>query len=111
MVDADQIDPALAARLLGALPLRFLPLLTFHPPPVSLRAYQRVFCCVAAGLVLWVLVIFRGNFRIVSFADVYDLRSGADDIMEGSSVQYAGMLLSAVIGPFLMAWGIVRKRI
>ena len=59
---------------------------------------------------LWVLVIFRGNFRIVSFADVYDLRSGADDIMEGSFVHYAIMWLSAVVGPFLMAWGVVRKR-
>jgi hypothetical protein len=89
----------------------FLPLLTFHPPRISLRVYRRVFCCLAAGLVLWVLVVFHGNFRIVSFADVYDLRSAADDIMEGSSVHYAVMWLSAVIGPCLMAWGIVRKRI
>ena len=88
----------------------FVPLLTFRPPPVSLRAYQWVSGIVVAGLVLWVLVIFRGNFRIVSFADVYDLRSGADDIMEGSFVHYAIMWLSAVVGPFLMAWGVVRKR-
>ena len=89
----------------------YLPLLRFHPPSISPRAYRRVFFCVAAGLILWVLIIFRGNFRIVSFADIYDLRNAADDLMEGSSVHYAVMWLSAVIGPFLLAWGIVRKRL
>jgi hypothetical protein len=88
----------------------YLPLLRLHPPWISSRAYSRMFFCVTAGLMLWVFLIFRGNFRIVSFADVYDLRSAADDIMEGSSVHYAVMWLSAVIGPCLMAWGIVRKR-
>src|SRR5882724_8333964 len=86
-------------------------LLTLHPPRISLRTYRRFFCCLAAGLVLWVLLVFRGNLRIVSFADVYDLRSAADDVMEGSSVNYAVMWLSAVIGPSLLAWAIVRKRV
>ena len=89
----------------------YLPLLRFHPPSISSRAYKRLAIGVVAGLVLWVCVVFRGNFRIVSFADVYDLRLAADDIMEGSSVHYAVMWLSAVIGPFLMAGGIVRKRV
>lgn len=88
-----------------------LPLLRFHPPAISQRAYKWAFSCVVAGLMLWVLGVFHGNFRIVSFADVYDLRSAADDLMEGSSVHYAVMWLSAVIGPFLMASGIVSKRI
>jgi hypothetical protein len=87
-----------------------LPLLTLHPPRISLRSYGWFFCCLAAVLVLWVLLVFRGNLRIVSFADVYDLRSAADDVMEGSSVHYAVMWLSAVIGPTLLAWAIVRKR-
>jgi hypothetical protein len=88
-----------------------LPLLRFHPPAISPRAYTRVFFCIAVGLVLWVLVVFRGNFKIVSFADIYDLRSASDDLMEGSSVHYAVMWLSAVIGPFLLAGGMVYKRI
>ena len=37
-------------------------------------------------------------------------RSEANDLMEGSAVNYAVMWLSAVIGPFLLATGIVRKR-
>ena len=87
-----------------------LPLHRFHPPSMSPRTYQQAVFFVVAVLVTWVLIVFHGKFRIVSFSDIYDLRNAADDIMEGSSVHYAVLWLSAVIGPFLMAGGIVRKR-
>ena len=111
-------DATEVARLMVALFVGFaitglsymLPLIRFRPSSISPRNYQRALFCVAAGLIIWVIVVFRGKFRIVSFADIYDLRNAADDLMEGSSVYYAISWLSAVIGPFLMAGGIVRKR-
>jgi hypothetical protein len=62
------------------------------------------------GLILWVVVIFRGHVNFVSFWDVYDLRSAADDLMAGSLVHYSIMWLSAVIGPFFLSWGLHYRR-
>ena len=54
----------------------------------------------------WVLFIFRGSLSLVSFQSVYDVRFNAEDVMEGSHVSYAAMLLSGALDPFLMGWGL-----
>jgi hypothetical protein len=58
----------------------------------------------------WVLYVFRGALSLVSFQSVYDVRFNAEDVMEGSHVSYAAMLLSGALDPFLMGWGLYSKR-
>src|SRR5437868_9708764 len=77
---------------------------------LSRSLFRMIFGCVAMGLILWVIMVFHGHFRVVSFWDVYELRSAADDVMQGSLVHYAVMWLSAVIGPFFLAWGLCYSR-
>lgn len=94
--------------IIGAI-YRF-PLRRFHPPRLSPRAFWGALTCLALGLVLWVIVVFHGKLHIVSFADVYDLRFAAEDVMEGNLVNYALMWLSAVVAPFFLAWATLNKR-
>jgi hypothetical protein len=61
-------------------------------------------------LTAWVVVAFRQHLRIVSFLDVYDLRGFAEDLLDGSQVNYALMWLSGAINPFLMGLGLYRRR-
>jgi hypothetical protein len=76
----------------------------------SPRTFWTGFTFIVVALELWVLIVFRGNLHIVSFADIYDLRFAANDVMEGSLVGYAIIWLSSIIGPFLMAYGLVNRR-
>jgi len=77
---------------------------------ISSRLFFMIFTVVTIGLTLWVIAVFRGNLRIVSFSDVYDLRYAAADLARGSLVGYALMWLSGVIGPLLLALGAARGR-
>jgi hypothetical protein len=43
--------------------------------------------------------------------DVYDFRLASTALLERSAVEYAVMLLSGSINPFIMAWGIINKKI
>jgi hypothetical protein len=63
-----------------------------------------------ATLIIWMVVVFRGQLNIVSFQDVYDLRSAANDLSDGSQVNYAFMLLAGAIDPFLMGYGLFYRR-
>jgi hypothetical protein len=87
-----------------------LPLLPIKPNPISRRFFWGAMSFLSIGLMLWIVLVFRGNLKLVSFADVYGLRFGAQDITRGSSVNYALMLLSGAINPFLMGWGWYHKR-
>ncbi|HUK22937.1 MAG TPA: hypothetical protein VLV49_00055 [Terriglobales bacterium] len=87
-----------------------LPPRQLHPPRLSPGAFRAGFGWAAAALVLWVVVVFHGRLQIVSFAEVYDVRFAAEDVMEGSLVNYALMWLTAVIGPCLLVWGLFRRR-
>ena len=87
-----------------------LPLFTVHPIRVPRLLFWRAFACVAVVLALWMLIVFHNHFHIVSFSDVYDLRDTANDVAEGSQVNYAFMLLSGAINPFLMGFGLYYRR-
>lgn len=87
-----------------------LPLFTVQPIRVSRRLFWRAFVYVTAVLALWMIIVFHNHFHIVSFSDVYDLRDSSSDLAEGSQVNYAFMLLSGAINPFLMGFGLYYRR-
>ncbi len=106
------------ARLLLALFVGFaiagssylLPLFRIHPWRAPRKLFWRAVVCVATALAVWLLVIFRHHLQIVSFLDVYDLRDAANDVAEGSNVNYAFMLLTGAVNPFLMGCGLYYRR-
>jgi hypothetical protein len=76
--------------------------------------YPKTFMKVIFGFFLvcatWMFYVYHNTLNIVAFNAVYDVRFAADDLMQSSYVNYAGMLLSGAIDPFLMAWGLCCKR-
>jgi O-antigen polymerase len=87
-----------------------LPLFRIHPWRVPRKLFWRSVACVATSLGLWMAVVFRHHLQIVSFSDVYDLRDAANDVAEGSNVNYAFMLLTGAVNPFLMGCGLYYRR-
>lgn len=77
---------------------------------ISKALFWKSFGLIAGSLALWMTVVFRSNLHIVSFSDIYDLRNTQNDISEGSLVNYAFMLLSGAINPFLMGCGLYLQR-
>jgi len=66
---------------------------------------------VIAGLLGWVGIVFAGNFRLVSFHEVYEtIRFSGAEVASGTGVGYAVMWLAGAFNPFLMAWGLMYKR-
>jgi hypothetical protein len=86
------------------------PLRKLRPPRVRRSSFWYAFALVAGGLAVWVILAFRGNFFIVAFSDIYDVRTGADALIEGTWLNYPLMLLPGAINPFLMGWGLFHKK-
>ena len=70
----------------------------------------KAFACLAAGMSLWMFVVFRHHLQVVSFLDVYDVRDAANDVAEGGLVSFTFMTLTGAVNPFLMACGLYLKR-
>lgn len=87
-----------------------LPLFRFRFSGIPRQWFWKGFLGLAAALTLWMAVVFRHHAQIVSFEDIYDVRDAANDVAEGSQVNYAFMLLTGAINPFLMGCGLFRKR-
>ena len=87
-----------------------LPLFRIHPWRVPRKLFWRAVACIAAALALWMGAVFRHHLQVVSFADVYDLRDAASDLAEGTNVNYAFMLLTGAVNPFLMGCGLYYRR-
>lgn len=86
-------------------------------PPIRLRfslispgLFWSVIAFVTIALDIWVIAIFHSRMHLVNFADVYDLRSEADEVSSGTGVDYGLMTLSSVLDPLLMAYGLVSRR-
>ncbi len=111
-------SPAEVARLMWALFVGFaitgsnylLPLFRIHPWRIPRKLFWRAVVCVSATLALWMVVVFRHHLQIVSFLEVYDLRDAASDLAEGTDVNYAFMLLTGAVNPFLMGCGLYYRR-
>jgi len=87
-----------------------LPLIPVRESQVSNASFWTGLTLLFGLLVLWVFAVFRDQMSFLSFYDVYDLRSGAEDLLEGRNVNYALMLLSGAVNPFLMGWGLYHRR-
>ena len=61
------------------------------------------------GLVL-TIIEFHSIMRLVSFANVYDLRSETDSVSASMSTQYLMMWMTYCFGPFYIARGIYQGR-
>ena len=77
---------------------------------VSPSFFWRAIYIVTAALDLWVIAIFHSHMRLVGFNEVYDLRSASEEVAAGSAVGYGMMLLSSVINPLYMSYGLLTKR-
>jgi hypothetical protein len=86
------------------------PLVPIRYPGLPRPIFKAAFASFAVALVAWMVVVFRGHLQFVSFWDVYDLRFAANDVMEGSLVNYAVMWLTAVVAPVCMALGLYSRR-
>jgi hypothetical protein len=88
----------------------FIPLLKYRFKHLPNKIFVTLLSIVLIALTSWVLVIFKGQMRLVSFDKIYsEMRFTAIEAMEGSSVNYAIMWLSGLINPFLMSWGLTYK--
>ena len=88
----------------------FFPLHHFRASMISRGLFWKGFGLIGVSLALWMIVVFRHNLHIVSFLDVYDVRDVSADIAEGSQANYAFMLLTGAINPFLMGYGLYYSR-
>ncbi len=90
-----------------------LPLLVIRRDGLSHRAFWRIFWCVAAGLVIYLLTVFGSHFQLASFKGIYGVRKVADELMTASGSSFSGYAqtwLSGFILPFLFSVGVFRRR-
>lgn len=88
-----------------------VPLLPLCPPKVPFGTFWKGLAVLAVALGLWMSVVFRHHLRLVSFEDVYEVRDVASDLAQGGQVNYAFMLLTGAVNPFLMGYGLFSKRL
>jgi len=77
---------------------------------VDNRLGKLVFWGVYASLFAMVLTAFGGHLQLVSFADVYTLRSENSDLSESGLVGYALANLAWALNPYLMAKGLAERQ-
>ncbi len=63
-----------------------------------------------AGLFAMVLSVFGGHLQLVSFADVYTLRSENSDLAQTGLVGYALANLAWALNPYLIAKGLLERQ-
>jgi O-antigen polymerase len=77
------------------------------------EAFWLIFAIGASVMFLYLLVKLGGTFRLVSFEDVYTLRSEMSETITATGSRfglYAHSLLSALVLPLLFATGIASRR-
>lgn len=82
--------------------------------PVRIELSRRLFWLLIATITVlldgWVVWVYHSRMHLVGFNDVYDLRWAAAEAGRGTGVDYATMLLSSVINPLYMAFGLFSRR-
>lgn len=81
---------------------------TSYTDSIPVRTY-----IVAGAVILLVLIVFFGDrLRLVSFSDIYSLRSENDKFARGYGfVNYFSMWAADFFAPFLIAYGCMRKKV
>jgi hypothetical protein len=59
---------------------------------------------------LYILFVYRGTLRLVSFADVYEQRSATEELGTGLLMRYLSSWLYTVLIPLCLAYGLIAKK-
>lgn len=113
MEPAGEIAVVMVVFLLGFLLIGSsycLPLAAIGKRVFAPARILRAMALLGGVLALWMLIVFRRHLDFVSFNEVYDLRDAANDVAEGSAVNYAFMLMTGAVNPFFMAYGLFCRR-
>ena len=88
-----------------------IPLWRIRPAAAPRLIFWPAFWIIFAALVTWVVAVYIGQFRLVTFGEIYEqLRFSGQEIAAGTGVSYAVMWLSGALVPFLMTWAISRRK-
>ena len=82
--------------------------LTHHLIPVSV--FWPAVIALTVLLDLWVIAIYHSHIHLVGFNKIYALRSQASRLGQGTGVGYAMTILSSLLDPLYIAYGLVKKR-
>jgi hypothetical protein len=89
----------------------WLPLLTLPNFKIPPALFWSCFSGAAVCLIAWVVAVYIGHFRFVTFGEIYQqLRFSGQELAMGTGVSYAVMWLSGSFAPILMSWALVAKR-
>ena len=81
-----------------------------NPFDLQVRANLAKWVLVVTALsTLYMLFVYRGNLRLVSFAEVYDQRSANEGLGEGLVMRYVSAWLYTVMIPLCLAYGLVTR--
>ena len=76
-------------------------------PPAFWAAFSVLFLLCNLAL----FIVFRGSIHLSSLAQVYSTRSSAARVLqENAGISYVAVMLSNVLNPFLIAYGLTAKR-
>jgi len=80
--------------------------------PINRQLFWTIFFIVFALSNVMLLVVFRDSLHLASLKEVYDVRAGASRVVEQNpGIGYVSILLSNVMNPLLIAYGLsVHKR-
>jgi len=96
--------------LLIALSYR-VPRFRVRPYPVDTRMFWLVFTIIYLGANFALVYTFQGMMQLVSFNDVYSVRTPAKHLLEANpGVAYISQSLSTVLNPLLMGYGLAFRR-
>ncbi len=87
-----------------------VPVIPLGPARMRPENFWKLYAALGLAMALWIIIVFRSNLAVVSFWQVYELRDVASEMAEGNPVNYAFMLLTGAIAPFLIAWGLYHRR-
>jgi hypothetical protein len=89
-----------------------LPLRSIRPQLLSGALFWVAVGTLTFCLTSWLIVVFRHHLQLVSFNDIYYLRDAANDVSDNNKVNFAFMLSTGAIYPFLIACGLhYRKKV
>jgi len=87
-----------------------VPLLRLRAVRNSRHGFWTGFGLIAGALAFWMIAVFRSHMQFLSFNDIYDLRQIQNDVSEGTLINFAFMLMTGAVSPFLMGCGLFYRR-
>ncbi|MFN8353474.1 MAG: hypothetical protein U0Y10_03435 [Spirosomataceae bacterium] len=76
---------------------------------MSIRSFKLLFWSITIIFFSDIIYVYWGNFQLVSFADVYDIRFSGGELAKKNFVGYAIIISAGCLMPLLLSWGIFTK--